>query len=307
MTLWSEEENDAVFIPDLLRKAIHIKNPLLRNAISEFFGTAMLLFIGLAVVMQLILSDEKMNTWTQINFGWGLAITFTVYTCSKTSGGHYNPAVSLTMVTFGKLPIHHFFVYIVVQTAGAFVGAAVSYALYYDQFLHYDGGVRRILGEKGTARCFCSFPDPHVSNLTCFFDQICGTGLLVFFVAVVIDKRNKIPDAAHPWLFGFILVMVGCCCGMNLGYPINPARDLGPRFFAYILYGPEVFTIHNYYFWIPVVAPCVGAPLAAWMYHFCVGAHIPGSDEDEVFVDDRKPADKEKDKLSSDDKDVEEG
>nr|CDJ89711.1 Major intrinsic protein domain containing protein [Haemonchus contortus] len=90
-------------------------------------------FIGLSVIMQLILSDEKINTWTQINFGWGLAIVFTVYLGAKTSGGHYNPAVSITMLTFGKLSFSHFIIYCIVQTAGAFVGAATAYLLYYVQ------------------------------------------------------------------------------------------------------------------------------------------------------------------------------
>lgn len=270
------KKEEPVFYPELLRRHIHITSPLARNALSEFFGTFMLLFIGLTTVMQLILSSEKMNTWIQINVGWGLAISFTVYLCAKTSGGHYNPAVSLAMVSFGKLPFTHFLVYIVVQTAGAFVGAAASYGLYYDQFVYHEqGGGKILLGPKGTARCFCSFPEPHVSNLSCFFDQVAGTGLLVFFVAVIIDKRNGIPEAAHPWLFGFVLMMIGCCLGLNLGYPINPARDLGPRLFAWMLYGSEVFTVHNYYFWIPIIAPLFGAVMAAWLYHICVGAHIP--------------------------------
>ncbi|WKY09717.1 hypothetical protein Q1695_002237 [Nippostrongylus brasiliensis] len=240
--LFSQEKEANVAYPERVRAHIHIRNPLVRNCLSEFFGSFMLLFIGLTTIMQLILSGEKMNTWTQINFGWGLGVGFCVYICAKTSGGHYNPAVTMTMVTFGKLPISHFFLYFVVQTAGAFLGAAVGYILYYEQFDHFDGGVRAILGPNGTARCFCSVPDPHISNLTCFFDQICGTGLLVFFVAVIIDKRNKIPEAAHPWLFGFVLVMVGCCMGLNLGYPINPSRDLGPRIFATFIYGTELWT-----------------------------------------------------------------
>ncbi|VDO87758.1 unnamed protein product [Heligmosomoides polygyrus] len=192
-----------------LRNAIHIRNPLLRNALSEFFGTAMLLFIGIGIVMQFILSGEKLNTWIQINVGWGLAIAFTVYSCSKTSGGHFNPAVSFAMLTLGKLSAKDFLVYCVVQTAGAFIGAAGAFGIYYDQFVNYAGNVRAIAGDKATAACFCSFPAPYVSNLTSFFDQVAGTGLLLFFVCVIIDKRNGIPASAHPFLFGFVLVMIG--------------------------------------------------------------------------------------------------
>lgn len=67
----------------------------------------------------------------QINLGWGLAIAFTVYTCSKTSGGHFNPAVSIAFLTLGKLPLKDFLVYCVVQTLGAALGSAAAFGLYY--------------------------------------------------------------------------------------------------------------------------------------------------------------------------------
>uniref|UniRef100_A0A8L8K4I7 Aquaporin n=1 Tax=Heligmosomoides polygyrus TaxID=6339 RepID=A0A8L8K4I7_HELPZ len=176
----------------------------------------------LTTVMQLILSSEKMNTWIQINVGWGLAISFTVYLCAKTSGGHYNPAVSLAMVSFGKLPFTHFLVYIVVQTAGAFVGAAASYGLYYGKCIKSSTTLGSLSGDqihetqkqqnsaiyKGTKRESRAREEVE-RKFRPNFAQVAGTGLLVFFVAVIIDKRNGIPEAAHPWLFGFVLMMIG--------------------------------------------------------------------------------------------------
>ncbi|CAI5454251.1 unnamed protein product [Caenorhabditis angaria] len=267
-----------------LRSKIQVRNPLLRNALSEFFGTFLLLFIGLGIVMQFILSHEKLNTWININLGWGLAIAFTVYTASKTSGGHFNPAVSIAMVTLGKLSVKDFIVYVIVQTLGAILGSAAAYGLYLDQFNHFAGDIRAVTGAKATAGCFCSYPAAHVSNITSFFDQFAGTALLVLFVCVVIDKRNQIPASAHPLFFGLIVMMIGTAYGMNLGYPINPARDLGPRIFSYFLYGSDVFTYSSYYFWIPVIAPLFGGVFGAWAYHLFVGAHIPEQRPDRTYV-----------------------
>ncbi|PIO62281.1 channel protein, MIP family [Teladorsagia circumcincta] len=251
-----------------LRKKIHIRNPLLRNALSEFFGTALLLFIGLSIVMQFILSGEKLNTWIQINIGWGLAIAFCVYACSKTSGGHFNPAVSFAMFTLGRLSLRDFLVYCLVQTIGAFFGAIGAFGIYYDQFVKYAGTLRTIVGPRATAACFCSFPAAHLSNLTCFFDQVAGTGLLLFFVVVIIDRRNGIPAAAHPFLFGFVLVMIGEPCEI---------------FIALIM------IYHNYYFWIPIIAPFFGAALAAWSYHIFIGAHIPDPVQEYVLDEVKQP------------------
>ncbi|CAJ0599147.1 unnamed protein product [Cylicocyclus nassatus] len=76
--------------------------------------------------------------------------------------------------------------------------------------------------------------------------------------------------------------MIGCAYGMNLGYPIDPARDFGPRIFAYFLYGSEVFSYHNYYFWIPLLAPFFGGLLGAWSYQIFIGAHLPDIEEQPV-------------------------
>jgi glycerol uptake facilitator-like aquaporin len=46
-------------------------------------------------------------------------------------GGHLNPAISLIMYTFGRLSFARFIIYSLAQTAGAFVGAAIAFLLYY--------------------------------------------------------------------------------------------------------------------------------------------------------------------------------
>lgn len=61
----------------------------------------------------------------------------------------------------------------------------------------------------------------------------------------------------------------------NLGYPINPARDFGPRLFAFLIYGSDVFTYPYPTYWIiTIVAPLVGAIIFGWAYYFFVGFHI---------------------------------
>ncbi|VDK51778.1 unnamed protein product [Cylicostephanus goldi] len=212
------------------RQKFQIRDKTLRNALGEFFATGMLLFIGIGIVMQLILSHEKLNTWIQINVGWGFAIAFCVYTICKLSGGHLNPAISFAFYTLGKLPLKDCVIYCFAQTVGAFVGTAGAYGIYYDQFQKYTGGERIIAGPSGTGGCFCSFPEPHVSNTIAFFDQVtsssthscdfyhsydfaqvAGTALLMFFVCVVIDKRAAIPAPAHPFLIGCVIMMIGQC------------------------------------------------------------------------------------------------
>lgn len=52
------------------------------------------------------------------------------------SGGHLNPAVSLMFFTFRQITIVKFFLYTLVQTAGAFFGAALAYVVYWGKWIY---------------------------------------------------------------------------------------------------------------------------------------------------------------------------
>jgi len=62
-----------------------------------------------------------------------------------------------------------------------------------------------------------------------------GTFFLALFVFAVTDEFN-LPVGANltPWIVGMIVMAVGISFGANAGYAINPARDFGPRIFAWI-------------------------------------------------------------------------
>ena len=39
------------------------------------------------------------------------------------------------------------------------------------------------------------------------------------------------------------------------------------------LYETYLFRVYDYWFWVPFIAPHVGAVLGAWLYLICVGIH----------------------------------
>jgi hypothetical protein len=47
---------------------------------------------------------------------------------------------------------------------------------------------------------------------------------------------------------------------------INPARGFGPRLFSSIIYGREVFSVRDYYCFVPLVAPVFGCLVGAVAY-----------------------------------------
>ncbi|PAV65795.1 hypothetical protein WR25_00967 isoform D [Diploscapter pachys] len=252
------------------------KNVLIRNLLAELFGTFTLCFVGLSIVVQFHIGKTKFTNWLGVNIGWGFAILFSVQSTLRISGGHLNPAVSLLMWSFGHIKFTWFILYSIAQTIGAFIAAAATYFYYIDSFDHYDKGIRSVLGPTGTGVCFCSYPQEYLGVLSPYIDQIVGTGALAFFLCVVIDERNGIPKVWHPTFFSFLLIMIGCAFGMNLGYPINPARDFGPRLFSYFIYGAGVFSSpYNMYFLAPIIGPFIGALLGGWLYFLTIGMQNP--------------------------------
>ncbi|MEO8711349.1 MAG: aquaporin, partial [Parafilimonas sp.] len=65
-----------------------------------------------------------------------------------------------------------------------------------------------------------------------------------------------------------LVLAIGLSLGGPTGYPINPARDLGPRIMHAILPIKNKGTSDWAHSWIPVVAPIAGALLAAVIFQF---------------------------------------
>jgi len=101
--------------------------------------------------------------------------------------------------------------------------------------------------------------------------------MLLFGILAITDKYNTPTDKDRvPLMVALLVLAIGNSDGTLCGFPINPARDFGPRFFSLIIgYGGEVFSAYNYWFWIPIIAPCIGGVLGASIYSIFVGVHHP--------------------------------
>ncbi|CAB3404427.1 unnamed protein product [Caenorhabditis bovis] len=266
---------------DKLRAKLHSRNELVRALLAEFTGTFLLCLIGLSVVAQKVLPRPEVNEFIGVNVGFGIAIVFGVAISAKLSGGHINPAVSLAFLSVGQLAPLRFVLYTIVQSLGAFLGAAVVYVVYNDAINVFDGGVRAVVGAKATAGIFASYPAPHLGLFNGFLDQLIATAVFVFLIAHIVDKRNSYPTWLQPILVGTSFVAIGAAFGYNCGYPVNPARDFGPRLFTALFYGGDVFTK---WFWVPIVGPFVGGIIGIWVYYILIGFHTPQDAEEKYVV-----------------------
>lgn len=165
------------------------------------------------------------------------------------SGGHLNPAITLSNCVYRKFPWRKLPVYAAAQVLGAMAGAAVVYGNYRSAIDNFEGhGVRTVGGNMSTAGIFCTYPQPFMTRTGMFFSEFLASAILQFVIYSLLD--NGVGKLMPLSLF-FLIFGLGACFGWETGYAINLARDFGPRLVTYMIgYGPEVWSAGGYYFWV---------------------------------------------------------
>jgi glycerol uptake facilitator protein len=258
--------------------------------LSEFLGTFVLILFGcgsVAVAVAGLPGSGRQETpfdagnWLIIAFGWGLAVVFGVYVAGGVSGAHINPAVTLAFAVRRGFPWRKVGPYCVAQVVGAFAAAALVYALYAPAIDAFNVANNIASRDQSvpTFAIFATFPAEYFNGgwWGPLLDQIVGTAILVALVAALIDSRNQAPlSNLAPILIGLVVAAIGLSIGTNAGYAINPARDLGPRFFTWIagwgdLAFPGAGPWFDNYWWIPIVGPLIGGVLGILIYDVFIG------------------------------------
>ncbi|XP_059002283.1 aquaporin-10 isoform X1 [Mustela lutreola] len=260
---------------------LQLRSQLGRQCLAEFLGVFVLMLLTQGAVAQAVTSGESKGNFFTMFLAGSLAVTVAIYVSGNVSGAHLNPAFSLAMCLLGRLPWAKLPIYCLVQLLSAFCASGATYAVYYDALQNYTGGNLTVTGPKETASIFATYPAPYLSLNNGFLDQVLGTGILIVGILAITDTRNKgVPAGLEPVAVGLLILAIGLSLGVNCGFPLNPARDLGPRLFTYVAgWGPEVFSAGNGWWWVPVVAPLVGATLGTATYQLLVALHHPEESE----------------------------
>ncbi len=249
------------------------------ETIAEFFGTMVLILFGdgcvacFALFTNLSGPTPFANTWPVIMFGWGFAVMLGMYVAGAISGAHINPAVTLALAATGRFPWRKVLPYWLAQLLGAFVAAAILYFVYQGALVHAAAG--QDFG-KAVGGVFYTAPKPVVGLFGAFGDEFVGTALLAGLILAIVDGRNQPVQAnLNPLIIGLLIVAIGASFGLNTGYAINPARDLGPRLWVFLATASAYAIPGNptgyAYFWIPIVAPLLGGVVGAFIYDYTIG------------------------------------
>lgn len=228
----------------------------MQKYIAEFIGTLTLVFFGCgtAVVCGGLTGGLELGFLgvVAIALAFGLAIIAAAYAIGHVSGCHVNPAVSLSMLILKKLSLQDFFGYVLAQIAGAFAGSALlSIVVSSATGLLAANG----LGQNG----FGAESALGLSAGGAFLVEVILT--FVFVLTIIGVTSNEKTANIAGIVIGLTLTFVHIIGIPLTGTSVNPARSLAPAVF---IGGAALSEV-----WLFIVAPLVGAALAAFVYKFC--------------------------------------
>ena len=121
-----------------------------------------LVIFGAGVDAQVVLSantgvaSSPKGDYVAINLGWATGTALGVWVSSGYSGGHINPAVTLSFAILRDFPWKKVPVYLFAQLMGGLCGAGCVYANYIHAIDIVEGG-RHIRSVPGTAGIFSTY------------------------------------------------------------------------------------------------------------------------------------------------------
>jgi glycerol uptake facilitator protein len=256
----------------------------MRQRIGELISEALAMFIiiafGDSVACMYVLYDPSpyQNAYWGVCIAWGLAVTIAIYATGSVSGTHANPAVTLALALFRDFPWSKVVPYWVAQVIGAFLGAAVVYVLFGPVIDHYNEAHQLTREAGGAAGVFFTHPGLAITPMHALLDQIILTAFLLFGIFAITEQYNEMAPGANSGalMIGLLVATIGASMGYLEAWAINPARDFGPRLFAYFAgWGRSALPSPDNYWWVPIVGPLIGGVVGGAAYQYLVHPFLP--------------------------------
>lgn len=217
-----------------------------KKLIAEALGTAILVLFGCGAA---VIAGSLIGH-TGIALAFGISIVAAAYGIGAISGAHLNPAVSLGMVTAGRMTAGEFLGYAAAQIVGAILGAAILLMIASgkaDYSVATNG-----LGQNGFG---AGYNGGYSLAAALVFEVV----MTFIFVTVILGSTGPGSAAGFAGLaIGLTLAAIHLVGIDVTGVSVNPARSIGPAIFV----GGKALAD----LWVFIVAPLAGGALAGLVY-----------------------------------------
>jgi len=224
----------------------------MKKYVAEFIGTFSLVLFGCgsAVIAGISGTGPSGIGLLGISIAFGFAVVAMAYAIGGISGCHINPAVTIGVLTAGKISVKDAIGYMVAQFLGGILGAAILYIILSGRPDFIMG--EWALGSNGWGEGYLG----GYNTLSAFIIEAVMTFLFIF---VILGTTSKYGNGAMAGLaIGVTLMLIHLVTIPVTGTSVNPARSLGPAIFA----GGKALS----QLWLFFVAPITGAIIAALVW-----------------------------------------
>ena len=226
----------------------------MQKLFAEAFGTAVLVLLGCGSVVAAGFGASFPLGMLPVAMAFGLSLMAMAYTIGPISGCHINPAVTIGVLTAGRISIGEAVGYIVAQLIGGLIGAAVLYVIVSGKVAGYNlaqGG----LGQNGWGAGYGG----GFGTTSAFLVEVIATFIFVFLILRVTSVERFAGIAGLT--IGLTLMLIHICFINVTGVSVNPARSVGP---AIIVGGTALAQL-----WLFLIAPTIGGLLAGLVNRMC--------------------------------------
>lgn len=264
---------------------------------GEFIGTFILVFFGCGSVGVSVLFGSHAGLF-QVAMIWGLGVTIAIFATRHLSCAHLNPAVTLAMALTKRMKLSATPLYFAAQFLGAFAAAAFIYVLFGSTIAQFEAINHIVRGTPEsirTAQMFGEFyPNPGImdkftfSAVNAFLVEAAGTFILVFAIFSLTEGCNcgKPDNNFAPFFIGMTVTILISVTAPFTQTGLNPARDLSPRLFSYLMGWKTAAMPDSGYGWLTVyvLGPCVGAILASLFFSLVVEPMMVARKREEEII-----------------------
>jgi aquaporin Z len=229
--------------------------------LAEFLGTfALLLFGGGAAVFSATVFSDVNARVVLVSAAFGFTVLGAAYAFGEVSGGHFNPAVTISMALSKRMPARDVVPYILAQAAGGIVGILVVLGIARGGASTYYSAVQTIaLGSQCYAASIAPPSSCAYSLGSVFLLELALTFVFVLIIHLVTRAEGGARNLA-PAAIGLTLLVTNLLAIPVDGASINPVRSLSPALVSAIWPTAQWAIQESWLFW---VAPILGGLLAS--------------------------------------------